>query len=338
MKRDSRFETLRIFSMFLIIIYHYSLYGNWKDKTLSNQFAIPYGQIGVCLFVLISGYFISLEKINLRKQIIRIVKLWNWVLIYSWIILCITYVLKFKIVGLRLFIGSLFPIIFNSYWFVTSFIILMFLVPLLNKMISKSNKKQLMIYIVFFIVTSGILPILNNILPPFGESNGVALMITCYLIAAYVRIYKVEAKNLYLFSIICLSLIIMYLPLMLFNDERLTKGFFPIIIASSIFILITRIRPYYNSFINFMASSVFASYLITENNLLRITIWHKLLNVNQYSTHPIVAGIIIVAIIIIVTALFDKSYKLLYNLVLKKNVSYVSNYIYKYLSNYYSKD
>lgn len=214
----------------------------------------------------------------------------------------------------------------------------MFLVPLLNKMISKSNKKQLMIYIVFFIVTSGILPILNNILPPFDESNGVALMITCYLIAAYVRIYKVEAKNLYLFSIICLSLIIMYLPLMLFNDERLTKGFFPIIIASSIFILITRIRPYYNSFINFMASSVFASYLITENNLLRITIWHKLLNVNQYSTHPIVAGIIIVAIIIIVTALFDKSYKLLYNLVLKKNVSYVSNYIYKYLSNYYSKD
>lgn len=338
MKRDSRFETLRIFSMFLIIIYHYSLYGNWKDKTLSNQFAIPFGQIGVCLFVLISGYFLSLEKFDLKRQIMRITKLWNWVLVYSWIILGITCFFKLNVISPKLLIYSVFPILFNSYWFVTSFIILMFLVPLLNKLVSVSGERQLITYILFIMITAGVLPVLNKYNSPFGEGSGVALMIACYLIAAYVRKYDVEIKNIYFFSVIGLSLIIMYLPLILFNSGRLANGFLPIVTASSIFILITRASRYYNSIINFMASSVFASYLITENNLLRITIWHKLLNVNQYSVHPIIAGIIIVIMIIIVTVLFDKIYKLLYKLILQRIVFFVSNYIYNCFLKLYSNE
>lgn len=60
-KRDSRFELLRIISMFLIIIYHYGLYGNWNNSSLKTQIFSPWGQIGVSLFVLISGYFLSTQ-------------------------------------------------------------------------------------------------------------------------------------------------------------------------------------------------------------------------------------------------------------------------------------
>lgn len=56
--RDSKFEILRIISMIFIVISHYSLWGKWND---ANKFKYlvyqPLGQIGVCVFVLISGYF-----------------------------------------------------------------------------------------------------------------------------------------------------------------------------------------------------------------------------------------------------------------------------------------
>lgn len=329
MKRDSRFEALRIFSMFLIIIYHYSLYGNWKHLASSNQFAIPLGQIGVCLFVFISGYFLSGEKFVLKKQIKRICKLWIWVLTYSWIILGITYIFKINRISLKLLVYSIFPILFNYYWFVTSFIVLMFLMPLLNKLIRISSQKQLFTCTLFFMVTSGVLPVLNNMLSPFGEGHDVGIMITCYLAAAYIRIYKVEIKNLYLLGIVFLSLLAMYVPLMLRNNNRLCIGILPLITATSLFILLTRTKKYYNSVINFMASSVFASYLVTENGLLRIPIWHRLFNVNQYSAHPIIAGILITTVVIVVTVLLDKLYKLLYKLILGKVVCIISNIVYR---------
>lgn len=330
MKRDSRFEALRIFSMFLIVIYHYSYYGNWKTLTFSNQFARQFGQIGVCLFVFISGYFLSNERFNLKKQIKRICKLWIWVLVYSWCILLITYIFKIHSINLKLLVYSIFPILFNSYWFVTSFIALMILVPLLNKLVNILSKSQLLTYIVLLTIISGVLPILNNVVSPFGEGHDVGVMMTCYLLAAYVRTYKVNIKNSQLLGIIVLSLIIMYIPVMLFNKGcRLGIGLFPIIISTSVFILITRTKKYYNPVINFVASSVFASYLVSDNILLRIPIWHSLFNVNQYSMHPITAGIFITIIIIIVTTFLDKIYKLLYKLVIGKFVIFISNIIYR---------
>lgn len=69
-KRNSKFEAMRLLSMLLIILSHYSLETNWnvsgKDawKTLFYQ---PFGQIGVDLFVMISGYFLSTKSKKWEK-------------------------------------------------------------------------------------------------------------------------------------------------------------------------------------------------------------------------------------------------------------------------------
>lgn len=55
MKRNSKFELLRIISMGMILLSHYRLYsGNTSEKL---RILDPLGQIGVGMFVMISAFF-----------------------------------------------------------------------------------------------------------------------------------------------------------------------------------------------------------------------------------------------------------------------------------------
>lgn len=56
MKRNSKFELLRILSMVMIIMSHYQLYG--KVRFEYSKILAPLGQIGVGIFVMISAYFL----------------------------------------------------------------------------------------------------------------------------------------------------------------------------------------------------------------------------------------------------------------------------------------
>lgn len=76
--RDSRFEIIRIISMMLIVMYHYTLYGNWPKSAINSfkiQFFRPWGQVGVGLFVMITSYFISTKTSNLKLSLLRNKKL-----------------------------------------------------------------------------------------------------------------------------------------------------------------------------------------------------------------------------------------------------------------------
>lgn len=83
-KRDSRFEIIRIISMIFIVMYHFTMYGNWtKDSVIKIQFFRPWGQVGVALFVMITGYFIANRQSSFNKAWKRVNKLWIKTLIYS---------------------------------------------------------------------------------------------------------------------------------------------------------------------------------------------------------------------------------------------------------------
>lgn len=97
-KRDSRFELVRIISMIMIVAYHYTMYGNWNKEsfnTVKIQFFRPWGQVGVALFVMITGYFLANRKSGLNKLWNRAKRIWIKTLIYSWIILLCAFVFHF---------------------------------------------------------------------------------------------------------------------------------------------------------------------------------------------------------------------------------------------------
>ena len=71
-ERKSNFELLRIIAMILIISFHIVFHSEYEITTLNfNNYIIKvfwlFGEIGVNLFLLISGYFMIKSKISIKK-------------------------------------------------------------------------------------------------------------------------------------------------------------------------------------------------------------------------------------------------------------------------------
>lgn len=82
-KRQSNFELLRVIAMMMVIIHHSMIHGTLdvSRTTISqgNQYSLALfcmlafgGKVGVCVFSLITGYFMLYSHISVRK----LVKLW----------------------------------------------------------------------------------------------------------------------------------------------------------------------------------------------------------------------------------------------------------------------
>lgn len=257
MKRDSKFELLRILSMGMIILSHYEIYGEPNVRSL--KVLAPLGQIGVGIFVMISAYFLTEEKNSKSKLLKRLLNLWCRVVFYSWVLLIIDLLIGFSPIDKRSLVKSLFPIAGNNYWFVTSFFVLMFVVPLLNEFIRKAKRRQLLLSLIIMIVFSSITTIIGQPYSPFGQPLNVGVMISEYLIIGYYRKYDVKFSNV----VLLLTVFVFYMGELVLN---INDGFPSIILSAALFIMIVRTCPsYYSPVINWIASSVFASYLITED-------------------------------------------------------------------------
>ena len=66
---------------------------NYGNELFKNMLFHPLGQIGVYLFAMISGYFLSSKIPDFYKQISRVRLLWIKVIIYSYIFLILNFVL-----------------------------------------------------------------------------------------------------------------------------------------------------------------------------------------------------------------------------------------------------
>lgn len=156
-QRKSGFELIRIIAMFLIIVHHSMVHGalgvslttimhksNPLTVGLFNFIAIS-GKIGVYLFILITGYFMLYSKISVKK----IVKLWLPIFFWSVALSLIFGGLithKLTVSGLA---KSILPITFNQYWFMSTYVFMYLLVPLLNKMILAIdvNEELLLVFV-----------------------------------------------------------------------------------------------------------------------------------------------------------------------------------------------
>jgi len=184
-KRNLTFELLRIISMILIVAHHYSLYAFGSNNSFGiNTFILDFlrsgGKYGIILFILITGYF-SVNKTYERKKILKVFLHTEF---YSYLFLLLAILLGQDITfkSLRL---SLFPVIFSTYWFVSSYLVLYLLIPYLNLLIHKLSCKEL-VKLIF------LLSIFITIIPSLTFSNfsigKVGLLIYIYILGAFIRL------------------------------------------------------------------------------------------------------------------------------------------------------
>lgn len=171
------------------------------------------------------------------------------------------------------------------------------------------------------IVFSSIITIIGQPLTPFGDNLNVGVMISEYLLVGYYRKYKVKVNNFALIIVAILFYLAEYMTVISNGIPSVTSGFPSIVISIALSVLVIQATPsYYNSVINWIASSVFASYLVTSNVLFKYQFWK--ISTSLLSLHSkIIEGIIITIIVILITVLVDKIYLLLFNGLIKNRLN-----------------
>lgn len=103
---------------------------------------------------------------------------------------------------------SLFPVTSNKYWFVSVYVMMLFVSPLLNIVLNKMNKEQHFRAICASIMIFSVLPIVlfwsKGVL---SDGKDIMWFLTLYIIAAYIRKYDVQIKNKAVIKFFLISII-----------------------------------------------------------------------------------------------------------------------------------
>lgn len=210
-ERVSNFELLRIIAMLLIILAHYCVHGGYTFDGIGINYVLvkalgSFGQVGVALFVGISGYFSCTGKFNLK----RIVMLAIETFIYSITLYFIVWIgIDKQEFSRGALIANIFPVIFTKYWFVSCYVTLCLFSPLLNIIIKNLSEKQLKTVVLVGFIMYSLLPTFN-IQSSFYYSELIMFMLY-YITAAYIRFYggRVDRKKLYITGLILSVILIL---------------------------------------------------------------------------------------------------------------------------------
>lgn len=174
-QRNSQIERLRIVSMLMIIAHHYVLYGVMQSYNVSvaNQiynagtllnkvisaFMLPGGVVGVAIFFIIAGYF------GIESDAVRIRNIIEITYFYAWLGVGLRFIASrlgfVESLASRVFLGDLFPISTELYWFSSAYIMIMLMKPVLNRYIRLETLEQSMIRICIVLFVYSILRTVN---------------------------------------------------------------------------------------------------------------------------------------------------------------------------------
>lgn len=230
-KRNPSFELLRIVAMLMIIVLHY----NTQTGALL-QLGLPATGVSVfanvmesfCItglntYVLISGFFLSRGKVRISRLLQLICQVYFYTIAISLAMMVVgTYALH---TGNSLYkmVQYIFPISSEHYWFVTAYVIMYVLAPVMNAAVDKLSRKQMkaviLLLLVWFCFIKSVVPVLFPT-DKFGYEYG--WFICLYLIAAYIRKYDVvlfynAGKSALVFVLSCLASATMSISLYYIN-------------------------------------------------------------------------------------------------------------------------
>ncbi|MBO6257742.1 MAG: acyltransferase family protein [Succinivibrio sp.] len=274
--KNSGIQLLRIFAMLIIIGFHFTDHGAVKvtdnlPTDLNFLFLAFFhlgGGIGNCLFVLITGYLLCDKTFKIR----RLILLYSEILFYS----VISYYIAVKRghVEPNLLVAW-FPITNIRYWFMSTYFLLVALFPFINMIISECTKKQHALLILLLFLVCSVFYTFKSAY--FATPGSIECFIMLYLIGAFINKYRIDIPrrtNLILITFMALSMVA---SVVYFNVTKLRPdiGFYvwdmkktPVVVISVlIFILFIKLRTKYENYVDYIASSVFAVYLIHIGDL-----------------------------------------------------------------------
>lgn len=165
--------------------------GGYYAGNIVRSFCI----IAVNCFVLVSGYF------GIKMKVKRIFQLGSVVWFWGITGLLLATVTGIHVLSIQTDILSFFPIITKRNWFVTTYIVLYLLSPVLNFVIEKLNKRQFQSLLVLMVVIFYLIPTiaysLNAPTVTLDSGYGIVNFVCLYFIGRYIKIYLGDIKRIY---------------------------------------------------------------------------------------------------------------------------------------------
>lgn len=197
MKRNSNFEFLRIVCMLMIIgghiiLAHDTMYSLSNPDEIINLLLMPFFYVHVNCFILISGYF------GIRFKPERLFSMASQTVFYSVGLTLFAIILGWHVIVPKTDILRLFPILFKQYWFITCYVVLYIISPLLNKWVDSMEKSEYCRILIVGFVIIYVWPTLSFLVnaPQFINDSGYGIInfAYLYLLGRYLRVHFVDNR------------------------------------------------------------------------------------------------------------------------------------------------
>ena len=312
-ERNSAVELLRIVAMMFIVMSHCSVYGDFP--TVSSKFPfnsyfldwISLGNVGVDLFLMISGYFLSAKEFRIQS----IIKLLAQVLFFSYLCLAVS-CLAGNAVSKWTIIRAVFPTITSVYWFFSAYMVLLLLSPFINIFVKNASGKQLFSCLSIMMALWSILPTITDI-TMYGADLPQFVMF--YLLGAYLKKYPDNVLRVPKFRrwlIVCSAVLLFASSAILrsLNDHVLTSyiferkyygrtSVFVVGLAIGMFSTAVYHKPWSNKFVNTIASCTFGVYLFHDNPLIRAMLWPVWVNNTPFYDSQVLIPRVLLSVVIV---------------------------------------
>ena len=192
--RNGAIDLARIISMLMVVILHIQGHGGLLSGATGGMlYVVKFSEqlciIGVNLFALITGYVWYGKKFKLKN----IISLWFQVLFYSLVITIIVSICQNTQLTFQDIIKMFLPVSNKLYWYFSSYVLLFFLIPVINIVIEKTDKKQ---SIIFLSIILFLCCVLNSKIDVFTLNNGYSSLWLAVMasIGAFIKKYNFNIK------------------------------------------------------------------------------------------------------------------------------------------------
>lgn len=193
--RFASLDLLKILAIFLIVSFHAVYKG--IPASIVNEFSCinqvlyylfyHFGELGVNLFMLITGFFLIDSK---QVRISKIVKIISNVYFFTAISIVVSIVMKKYIFHIQ----DLLPITFTYYWYITGYLIIYILSPFINRFVKKISRKEFQKLLITLFMFFSVIPTIAGLIVGGTEElsfyNRFTWLLFLYLVGGYLSIYR----------------------------------------------------------------------------------------------------------------------------------------------------
>lgn len=336
-QRNSSVELLRIIAMLLIISHHAIMFGV-RD---TNNYPLPVkiifqdvffagGKVGVVIFFSISIWYLCERNITLKDAYRRVWNLEKEVIFYSLFLLVISIFAFKSSVTKRLVMSSILPTSEGLWWYVTSYVVFLMLLPFISVGMRCLSKRQHLYLAIICLFIFGFLRLIPYV--KFDMSNNVLGMFYVYILITYLKWHcnSISLKAILTSMFVGLIILLTYTILFTVTKNVYGKGtgmqtyatqdwgLSMVLIGVSLLLLFQRMN-FVSKVINYIAASTFGVYLIHLYPTVSSWIWNDIFDLPYNYSEAVVYIAIFALSVFIVSIFIDIIRRFLFKIILNRN-------------------